>query len=214
MDRIEMLDSYLDGRLTAEESRRFEALLSRDEDLAKEYQLHQDMAKALLDDKTTEFKKMLDDAHKHHEKRDRRPVFIKMAAAIAIFLTGMRSDGTNQDKLLSKAMELYQNADYLTASRSFEELLKLDPENNQARFYLAISYMENKREPEAVRLLQDIVDTRDVFFLSQSEWYLGICYLLLGRKEEAILPFDRLARKKGYYQEQSKEILEELNKIN
>ena len=80
------------------------------------------------------------------------------------------------------------------------------------KFYLAVSYMENKSEIKAIRLLQEIIDSRDVYYLSQSEWYMGICYLWIGRKYEAILPFDRLAKKKGYYQLRAQKMLAELNK--
>lgn len=242
MDKMEMLEKYLDGQLTAEEMRIFEAGMARDEMLSKEYQIHQDMSRALLNDKAGEFRSMLDTAHQRYQKRDRRPLFYKMAAAIAIFLTvggllllltnhssssrdiadkyykayqplnTVRSDDPNQGKLVSYAFNSYEKGDYLTAARHFETLLKLNPENNQVRFYLAVSYMENKQQSSAIRLFQEIIDNRDVYYRYQSEWYLGICYLWLGRKDEAILPFERLAKKKGYYQEQARKMITEINK--
>lgn len=240
MDKMEMLDSYLDGKLTAEEMKTFEAVMARDEVLYREFKLHQDMSRALLNDKADDFRKLLDKAHLRYEKRDRRPLFYKMAAAFIVFLAvggivmllshrssptkdladkyyqtyqplnGVRSEDPKQDKILSTAFQAYDKGDYFTSARNFETLLKLNPNNNQVRFYLAVSYMENKSETNAIRLLQEIIDSRDVYYLSQSEWYLGICYLWLGRKDEAILPFERLAKKKGFYQQQAQKMLDEL----
>ena len=87
MDKMEMLDCYLDGSLTASETKSFEALMAKDEELRLEYKLHQDMSKALLNDKADDFRLMLDKAHLHYEKKDRKPMFYKMAAAILILLS-------------------------------------------------------------------------------------------------------------------------------
>ncbi len=244
MNKLDLLEDYLDGRLSVSEMKEFESNLVTDEDLAREYRLHRDMEKALLDDKLAHFKRMVDDAHVRYEKMERRPLFFKMAAAFAIFLTiggilllflnkspstrtiaeryyqvyqplnGNRSATPEQELLLTAAFDAYYKSDYLTAARSFETLLISSPENNQVRFFLAMCYMEDKEGLKAADLLQQIIDTRDVFYLNQSEWYLGICYLWLGRKEEAVLPFDRLSKKKGYYQEQAVKILQDISKID
>ncbi len=242
MDNHELLEDYLDGRMTVDQMRSFEARMGRDEALQKEYRLHQDMAKAILDDKANQFRRLLDDAHKHYERREKRPMYFRMAAAIVVLLTvgglillfsgrnvtskdlaekhyktyqpfnGVRSATDERSKMITAGFEAYHKADYITAARYFETVLKDAPDNNQIRFYLAIAYMENKNPGEAIRLLQNIVETRDVFYLSQAEWYMGLCYLWLGRKEEAILPFERLSKKEGFYQEQARLILKDINK--
>jgi tetratricopeptide (TPR) repeat protein len=240
MDNMEMLDSYLDGKLTVEQMKLFEAAMANDEKLYLEYKLHQDMSRALLNDEADDFRKMLEKAHQRYEKKDRRPLIYKMAAAVFVFLAvggivlllshktsptrdladkyyqtyqplnGVRSADPLQDKILSTAFQAYDKGDFKTSAMNFETLLKMNPVNNQVRFYLAVSYMENKKETDAVALFQDIIDSRDVYYLSQSEWYLGICYLWLGRKDEAVLPFERLAKKKGFYQQQAQKILIDL----
>lgn len=188
-----MLDSYLDGRLSTDEMKAFEAALANDEVLYREYKLHQDMSKALLNDKADDFRKMLETAHQRFEKKDRRPLWYKMAAAFIVFLAvggillllsqrpsptraladkyyqtyqplnGVRSADPDQDKILSAAFLAYDNGDFLISSQNFETLLKLNPSNNQVKFYLAISYMENKNQANAIKLLQDIIDSRDVY---------------------------------------------------
>ena len=240
MDRMEMLDKYLEGEMSVDESRSFEHLLDRDHDLAKELQLHKDMARAILNDGANDFTQMLGNAHKQYERKLNQPVFYRAAAVFALFLTvggvmlmlngrtgkmkrlaednyqlyqsfkDVRSGDANDNSIMSKALEFYNKSDYFNASRYFEQVLTADPTNNQARFYLAISLMENKQEFEAIRRFKQIADQKDVLFLNQSEWYLSICYLRLGRKEEAILPLERLAKKKGYYQDQAVRMLREL----
>ncbi|MHC1708731.1 MAG: tetratricopeptide repeat protein [Bacteroidales bacterium] len=244
MEKMDMLENYLDGKLTADEMKAFEAIMSKDEVLYREYKLHQDMSKALLNDKADDFRKLLDNAHQRYEKKDRRPLWYKMAAAVIVFLAvggivllltnrssptrdladkyyqtyqplnGVRSDNPDQDKILSAAFQAYDNGDFHSSARDFEALLQLNPANNQVRFYLAVTYMEDNKGTKAIRLLQEIIDSRDVYYLSQSEWYLGICYLWLGRKDEAMLPFERLAKKKGYYQQQALKVLEEIKKMS
>ncbi len=117
---------------------------------------------------------------------------------------------SDKNDLLMLALENYENGDYSSARKSFEEISKTDPDNYAVLFYLGITYIETEAVDKAVLMFDKIIDNKGNLFVEQSEWYKGICYLKLDKKEEAFKQFEIIAANDGFFKKRANEILEKL----
>jgi len=121
-----------------------------------------------------------------------------------------RSADMNVDLILREALSKYDSKQYREAVILFEKVIKSDPEMISANLYAGISYFEIKEYSHAELNFNKIIKHDDNLFIEQAEWYMGFCYLMTGRKEEAIKQFGKIVRNKGYYSDKAKDILKKL----
>ncbi len=121
-----------------------------------------------------------------------------------------RSGDSNADKVLIEAMQIYDKGMYADAV----DLFKLAGDNNTARFYLGISYMEIDELDLANEALQIVIqhNNKDNLFVEQAEWYLALCALKSENMEKAISQFSSIANGDSFYNNKAKEILSYIEK--
>jgi len=76
-----------------------------------------------------------------------------------------------------------------------------------ATFFSAISSIETGRIQEAIEKFNIVVNANNDAFINHSEWYLGLCSLLVNDNEKAVLYFQKVKEKDVFYEKRSKKIL-------
>jgi tetratricopeptide (TPR) repeat protein len=72
------------------------------------------------------------------------------------------------------------------AAKAYEQAVRLDPKDTNARFHLAYSYLQTKRYREAIEQFKIIVPTKSGMGLYDVRYYLGLAYARLGDKNSAM----------------------------
>lgn len=67
--------------------------------------------------------------------------------------------------------------------------------------------MEIKEYNNADKKFQAIIDNKFSLYLEQAEWYLGFCYLMTDKTDQAKKQFKYIAEQNGYYSSKAIEIL-------
>jgi tetratricopeptide (TPR) repeat protein len=126
-------------------------------------------------------------------------------------IVNKRSAGFNTNEVLQKAMFYYETKDYIKALSLFRKVLEKDSTDITGNFYSGISNIEIKKYSEANFNFKKVIKHNNNFFIEQSEWYLGFCYLMTDQREKAIEQFEKIASGFGFYQAKAKEILDRIN---
>ena len=123
-----------------------------------------------------------------------------------------RSANSELTGILGEALYLYDNANYKEAITLFEEILDTNPEMMASHLYSGISYMELKEYTKAGISFNTVIEHNDNLYIEQAEWYLGMVYMLTGKKEEARKLFRKIKQSDGYYRDEAARILRKLRK--
>jgi tetratricopeptide (TPR) repeat protein len=110
-----------------------------------------------------------------------------------------RSGEASTEQMMTDARQYYDAGRYQDAIVLFEKLLAENPDDMETNLYSGISYMEVKKYNDAGRSFNKIIAQNDNLFIEQAEWYLGFCYLMTGKTEEARNHFDKIAYSKSSY---------------
>ena len=125
-------------------------------------------------------------------------------------LSAVRSGDQPSDLLLAEAFDLFTRKDFTSAATKFKDLLNMNPSNNMARFYLGISLIETGKAADAIPLMQEIIQVKDVLFENQAEWYLSLCFLKTNNKDEAKKHLKVLVGKNSHYKDKAQSLLKDL----
>lgn len=107
-----------------------------------------------------------------------------------------------------KALQLYQEKDYLSAIDSIDSILK-NNSNIDLVFYQSIAQLASDKNTDALINLSNIVESKQGSFVPQARWYLALAYLKIGASEEAKVILQELAKEeKGFKSNRSAAILE------
>jgi hypothetical protein len=92
--------------------------------------------------------------------------------------------------------------------------LKSTPETERdgysVNFYSGVVYQELGEYNSAINSFTEVVRHGDNLLVEQSEWYIGLCYLRTDEREKALAQFRTIVSRKGYYGEQSRKLLRQL----
>jgi hypothetical protein len=89
----------------------------------------------------------------------------------------VRGNTVSVEDKFQKAMEAYNNADFLNSALLFNELCNSDSTNTEACFFKDISEMKNKNYDDAILSLNIIVKDSKSPYQEPAIWYLALCYL-------------------------------------
>ncbi len=116
--------------------------------------------------------------------------------------------GTSAQSPEQKALQLYQEKDYLSAIDSIDSILKSNP-NEDLFFYQSVAQLASDKNTDALINLSSIVESKQGSFVPQARWYLALAYLKIGASEEAKALLQELAKEeKGFKSNRSAAILE------
>ena len=115
----------------------------------------------------------------------------------------------NYDSLFYFALTLYNEREYESAVKIF----KLIPEDHNlfhnVKLMEGCAYMELVRIDEAIEELS-YIDDQSLCYES-AQWYLGLCYLRIGDRDNAIKSFEYLVSRNSSYSEKAERILRKIN---
>jgi tetratricopeptide (TPR) repeat protein len=104
----------------------------------------------------------------------------------------------------------YEAGDFEQALEHFSEALAQDPQNTGLNFYAAICQIELARYDEALRLMEQVVQSHKGPFIRPARWYTALVYLKTGRNEQARSSLEELLSAEDVYARNAAEILEDM----
>lgn len=229
----EQIEAYLDGTLSAEERRDFEARLKTDNALTEALEDARSATDVLDVLVQINLKKQLKEMEKQRSQKNRfsiRKNLIPLAAAIILgVLTiawfGVRSTYSDQSLVASnlevypgtgirgsaeidQGVQAYTEKNYASAIDYFEGIPKGDPYYSTAQFYLGNIYLENGLASKAIRAFETVKEKNDSRFAEASEWFLALSYLSNGQRTSAKSELGNVAANAQHaYREQATSLL-------
>ncbi|HSP87917.1 MAG TPA: hypothetical protein VLN45_07270 [Ignavibacteriaceae bacterium] len=119
----------------------------------------------------------------------------------------IRSVEANKENAMDQAFKFYRENNFNSALTYFKTL------ENQitAKFYSGVCLIELQQYPQAIESFVFVINDNDNLFVEQSEWYLGLIYLMDNQKDSAIKQFEKISSENSFYSAQANEILKYLN---
>ncbi len=125
----------------------------------------------------------------------------------------MQSRDTDTDTLWIAAQALYKDKAYAKALPLFEALLEKQPTNILAQLGAGTCLLEINEPSKAIRYFDRILNSNDVLYKDQAQWYNGMAYLKLNDVEAAKKIFEALASTPSAdHHDAAKAILQQLQK--
>jgi len=233
MKKEDLIDKYLQHRLTSVEKLKFEELFKNDIDFKKEVTFHINLKKAVKNDDDKVFRNLISNL----ELKVRKPkhLYTKWLAAASIilllgltyFLTLEKKASTqelfasyfepyrnviqplerngNQQNEKEIAFMAYDHGEYEKAILLFSKLHTTTKEPYYL-FYKANALLKLERAKEAVPLLLEHLKTKDTL-TEKSHWYLAMAYLKLDDKINAKLSLKKVLIEGKYKTKEAKKLL-------
>lgn len=108
-----------------------------------------------------------------------------------------------------KAESLYNKQQFDKAILAAKDVLDIDKDNTTAHFIIGLSLMGKDDFKNASEEFLIVIAANNKYHF-ESKWYLGLCYLYLNKKNEAIEVFKKLEVSTKKYEDLSEKILNEL----
>ena len=121
-----------------------------------------------------------------------------------------RGSDTQPQTTLASAFQAYQQKDYSTALRQFNQVLATDEGNERILFYKGICHLALNQATDAIASLSIIASTDNHPFATQSKWYLALSYLLDERPEQAQPILKALSSETSVYQQKANSLLNQV----
>jgi tetratricopeptide (TPR) repeat protein len=102
-------------------------------------------------------------------------------------------------ELKSIALIYHAEGNYESAIPAFLELLKIQPEDYEARFLLGISYIETGKYNEALKLFNQIKDSPPNFYTDDALWYAALVELKLSNFQSSRNLFLQIEQSSEYW---------------
>lgn len=111
---------------------------------------------------------------------------------------------------LNYALREMDQGNYPTALKWLESTSPTDQDGYSINFYSGVIYQETGEYNNAISSFSKVVHHGDNLLVEQSEWYIGLCYLRLDEREKALAQFKAIIGREGFYKDQSKKIIKQL----
>ena len=134
-------------------------------------------------------------------------IFMNYYKPYSIVINTRSSETDDSVKVLNQALKSYESKDFRSALSLFESILEKDSMNITSNFYSGISNIQIQEYLKANKNFSRVLKHKNNLFVEQSEWYLGICYLMTNEREKAKVSFSSIAKGKSFYRTKAKEIL-------
>lgn len=238
----ELIDKYLEGRLTEKERKKFEKLYNENKEFREDVDFEDYVARALENEDIIHFRKRISDTMKKRKREQYlgwiNKATMKYAAilvtvvalgfgAFSVFEKNYSSDdlfnkyysseqvniSRSSNTNIVEAVRYYQSGQYDNAIDQFKDLLEKDASNIAVRFYLGVSYVETNNYDKAIKSFRHIISDQDNLYIEHAEWYLGLCYLKNEEMDKAINQFTIIAQSEdNYYNKKAQNLLSKIDK--
>jgi len=126
-------------------------------------------------------------------------LFAKYMKPYELVLTNRSVDNEVTKLWMNKAQEQFIKGDFEAAIGSFEEVLEINANKMEARFYMGESYMEIEQYQEASESFTMVIEHNDNLYIQKAEWYLAGCLLAMDQTDLARRKFASIASSSNHY---------------
>jgi FimV-like protein len=239
MKQEDLIEKYIQNRLSSEEKLTFDDLLKNNDDFKEKVALHTNLKKAIGNVDDFNFRNLISDLESKAKNHTQKRSYVKWlaAASIVLFLgltyfltidnkaTGNELfasyfkpyrnvvhpivRGNDQQDKKALAFIAYEKGEYETAITLFSNLYTTTKEPYYL-FYKANSLLKLERTNEAIPLLLSHLKTKDTL-TEKTNWYLALAYLKLEDKLKAKKLLEEVITKGSYKAKEAKELLKEFD---
>ena len=122
--------------------------------------------------------------------------------------------GESAEIMLKRGLAEYEFENYEQAVMILEDVIKSEPANAAAHFYLGVSLLCLNRSDQAIRNFQAVLQMDNNEFSGQAQWYLGLAHLRKGELDQAKLILQNLQSEHPRNEQQVKELLNSIEKLS
>lgn len=239
---IELIENYLNGNLSADESSVVDQRIKTDPQFASRVQILKQSYLA-LDPEIEAFREELKSIHAETQSQQQFSIWQhkKYLIAASITLISMLFAGymiwfqaPNPESLyqaymqipdnniavrgepdgnqMGLAMEAYDKENYLSALNQLNNILEVAPNNPGALFYSGVSYMAMEQYSDAISTFQGLIELESHEYYTAAQWYLSLSLLKTNQLESAKSQLEQLQQLNQG--QYSRKAGELLNKLN
>jgi len=119
--------------------------------------------------------------------------------------------GYSTNTAFAEGMVSYKLEEYAEARTYWEPLLEADPANDTLNYYTGVAFLADEQPDAAINYLKSVASSEPSAFSTSAQWYLALAYLETAQEELAKALLEDLATSENPYQNQSTEILAEID---
>lgn len=231
---FEEIESYLNGTLSSEATKAFEARVAENEALRKELALHKSLHAELGTPKELEFRALLNRISEAQAPQAQKSKFPwKIAASIALlvgasvffYLQTQGNDGSlfkeyyspyavedqlrgTKDNQHDAALKTYAAGDYKKAVVQLSDLLEQKPNDAHLRLYYGNCLLNLDRVEEAILIFKSFDADNPRY--EHAQWYLAMAHLKNGDSATTKTALDNVVTYDGIYKQQAIALLRAL----
>ena len=109
----------------------------------------------------------------------------------------------------SEAVTMYKDGEYQAAASGFSDLIQQDSSSPVIQFFAGLTQMEAGNYSRASVLLSGVTE-HSSDYQTDARWYLGLSFMKMGERAQAISCFEVLAESEGFYQKKARNLLRRL----
>ncbi len=221
MNKDDLLHKYFLNELNTEEKIELETLLINDADFKAQFDFENDVQHAVKNTEKSNLKKKLLDFENEIKNQEKKNTFnwkrLAMAASVLLLIGfgGYNYYTSTPDYLFNTYYQIpdyttamgnnnscetdwnlpktaYENANYQKAIDLYNSSKTCDNYPDFVDYYLAQSYLAVDNTSQAIIHYKKLIDKNSTRYIDQARWYLGLCYLKEGQKENALDVFREL----------------------
>lgn len=117
------------------------------------------------------------------------------------------------DNILEKGIRAYHTKNYSLALQQFELILTTYPEDQNALFYSANTYIETRDFEHAISLLDKILNTSEPeVFNPEAEWIKAKALIDKDQVEQGYQLLEKIASENGFYSDQALQLMKKIKR--
>jgi len=117
------------------------------------------------------------------------------------------------ERLFQHGMTFYQQKDYGSAINKLLSVIKSQPEDINANFYVGLCYLLTKKADRAIFFMQKVIELKGEFLFEKCYWYLGNAYLLKNDGKKALEMFEKVVTMEGNFEWEAREMIGKIAKM-
>ncbi len=227
MKTIRSIESYLEGKLSEDEKKTFEAKLEKDKEFQSLVFLHEEINEAIFDQEIVDFREQISELlpEKTSHKSKVIPFITGIAASVIIALSiisiTMQPDyekayqtyyqpyetdinvrsANNKTEGLNFALLLYEKGEFEASFEILENYNKSVFDNDNARFYYGLCALELGKVNIAEESFLQAIESQNIGIQLHAKWYLILTYLKAEQPDKAKPYVIELSENKNFYSE-------------
>ncbi len=146
-----------------------------------------------------------------NDSRSNSEIFYKNYKRYPAFCKNRSTIEYVNDSIFHECMNFYQGGDFTGAVGCLKDIVENDEKNICASFFLGISYIEITNYNRAINSFEYVVKSKDTLYSQQAEWYLALCFIKIGKTNDARSVLQKIINNDGFYLDKAVKLLNEID---